>query len=425
MREQIPQVAPFLRIGGREWFLPNALRALNHRAYRLYWIGQLVSLTGSWMQSTAQQWLVYRVTGSPLKLGTVMLCQALPVTLLSIHAGVVVDRVDKRKFLMLVQIVMMLPAFALAALTFAGVVEFWHVCVLGAVLGAANTFDMATRQAFTIEMVGRDDVMNAVALNSSMFNGARLAGPAIAGILVGRIGEGWAFALNGISFIAVIGALMAMTVPFPSPPRAARRGHVEELLEGLAYIRRSREVLGLCVMAAIPSVFGFPFTTLIPVMAGETLHMGAGGFGVLVSALGFGALIGAASLVAWGEAQRSEWLLTVARLAFGGGIAVFALSRALPLSILGLVIAGWGMITHLASTNTLIQLIVPDALRGRVMATYLWGIVGTAPLGSLLFGALAERWGAPTAIVVGAAACIVGVLGSLVAFPRLLKAVEA
>ena len=421
MQEQIPQVTPFLRVGGREWFLPAALRALNHRAYRLYWFGQLVSLTGSWMQSTAQQWLVYQLTGSPLMLGTIMMCQSLPVTLLSIPAGVVIDRVDKRRFLACVQVAMMLPAFTLAFLTWTHHVQLWHVAVLATVLGCANTFDMATRQAFTIELVGREDVMNAVALNSSIFNGARLAGPALAGLLVSRFGEAPAFALNGISFLAVIAALLAMTVPFPVARRSSGRTPLEDMKEGLAYIGRSPDVLGLCVMAAVPSMFGFTFTSLIPVMAGDVLGLSAGGFGVLASSLGFGALIGAMSLAITGGIRQRGVLLAVARLAFAAGIAGFALSRSVPLSMAALTLAGWGMITHLASTNTMIQLMVPDELRGRVMATYLWGIVGTAPLGNLLMGGIAEAWGAPVAILAAAGACATAVVVSVIAFPRMLR----
>jgi MFS family permease len=420
MREQIPNVAPFLRVGGKEWYLPTALRALNHRAYRLYWIGQLVSLTGSWMQSTAQQWLVYRLTGSPLALGTVMLCQSLPVTLLSLPAGVVIDRVDKRKFLATVEGVMGLLAFALAALVASGHVQFWHVLVVATLLGVVNTFDMATRQAFTIEMVGRDDVMNAVALNSSIFNGARLAGPAIAGILVSRLGEAPAFALNGLSFVAVIAALLAMKVPFPSPPHSGESSHWSDLRESLRYIVSTHDVLALCVMAGVASMLGFTFTTLIPVMADKQLHLGADGFGVLVSSLGFGALVGAVSLAARGGVHRAGILLTVARLAFAAGIAGFALSTWLPLSMASLVVAGWGMITHLASTNTLLQLRVPDALRGRVLAAYLWAIVGTAPIGNIALGAAAERWGAPHAILAASVACAIAVVVSIVAWPRIL-----
>jgi MFS family permease len=404
MREQIPQVAPFLRVGGREWYLPHALQALNHPSYRLYWIGQLVSLTGSWMQSTAQQWLVYRLTGSPLALGAVMMASSLPVTLFSPFAGVLVDRVDKRRFIALVQVGMMALAFTLAGLVATGVVRYWHVVVLAALLGLANCLDMPARQAFTIEMVGREDLMSAVALNSSIFNGARLVGPAVAGLLIARVGEAPAFAINGLSFVAVIAALAAMRLP-PPAPRAPRRHPLRELHEGVAYLWGDRRSLGLCTMATMASLFGFSFTTLIPVMAVERLGLRADGFGLLLSAMGAGALAGAASLTVLPESAKSR-MLVVARFVFSIAIAAFALSTWLPLSLLALVVAGWGLIAHLATTNTMIQLAVPDALRGRVMAIYLWGVVGSAPLGNLFMGGLAERHGAPVAIASGAALCL-------------------
>ncbi len=401
MREQLPQITPFLRVGGREFRIPEALRALSHGPYRLFFFGQLISLTGSWMQSTAQQWLVYRLTGSPLALGTVMFAGTLPVMLLSLPAGVLVDRVDKRRFLVAVQIGQMLLAAVFAALVLTGAVRFGHVVALAAALGTLNAFDMPARQSFTIEMVGRQDLMNAVALNSSVFNGARLAGPALAGILVARFGEGPAIALNALSFLAVIVALLAMTLP-ARPPRPAPKHPLTEMREGLAYIRRDRDVLRLGVMATIASIFGFSFTTLIPVIARERLGLAADGFGMLVSSLGFGALIGALSLAALGRPESRRWLLLVARLAFVAGALGVAWSRWLPGSMLAMGLAGWGLITNLALTNTLIQLAVPDELRGRVMAAYVWGVVGSAPIGSLFMGASAEAWGASTAIAAGA-----------------------
>lgn len=417
MREQVPDVAPFLRLGGREWSLPQALKALNHRAYRLYWMGQLVSLTGSWMQATAQQWLVYRVTGSPILLGTIMLCQTLPVTILGFPAGVIVDRVDKRVFLAWVQVALMIPALTLALLTYTDTVKFWHVAALAVVFGCANTFDMTTRQSFTIEMVGREDVRNAIALNSSIFNGARLVGPAIAGVLISRMGEAPAFLANGLSFLALIAALIVMKVPFPAARRSEQTTPLADLRESMTYLRRTPEVLGLVVTAAIPSTFGFTCTMLIPVMARERLGLGADGFGMLVSSMGFGALVGALTLATRGGpmAARGARTLVVARLAFAAGLIVFALSTSVPLSMLALVIAGWGMITHLASTNSLIQLLVPDDLRGRISSTYVWAIVGLAPIGNMTLGALAEAFSAPIAILSAAGICVLAVAASVLA----------
>lgn len=420
MRDPLPRVTPFLRLGGREWYLPAAVRALGHRNYRLYWVGQLVSLIGTWMQSTAQQWLVYRLTGSPLKLGAVAFVSYLPVMFPSLFAGVVIDRVDKRRFLVFVQIGMMLLAFALAALTYTGVVQYWHVLILAALLGLANTFDMPARQAFTVEMVGKEDLMNAIALNSSMFNGARLVGPAVAGLLVARVGETAAFSLNGLSFLAVIAGLLLMRLP-PFVPRAGRLTPLADLKEGLGYIARSRTVLSLVIVAALPSLFGFPYTALIPVMAGKVLGLGADGFGVLVSAVGAGALAGAVSLALLGNFRRKGLLLTAATFTFAGALAGFALSRSVALSVAALAFAGWGMIAQLATTNTLLQLTIPDALRGRVMSAYLWAVVGTAPVGSLILGSLAEAWGAPGALLFGAVVCALSAVVVLAALPEVRR----
>jgi MFS family permease len=412
LRESLPHVTPFLRVGGREWHLPNALRALRHRNYRLYWLGQLISLTGTWMQSTAQQWLVYRLTGSPLKLGTVML--------FSLFAGVVVDRVDKRRFLMVTQSVMMLLALVLAALTFTNLVQYWHLLVLATLLGLTQVFDMPARQAFTVEMVGKEDLMNAIALNSSIFNGARLVGPAVAGLIVARVGEPLAFILNGLSFIAVIVGLRLMRLP-RFTPRAGRLAPLADLKEGLRYIGLNRTLLSLVFLAAVPSIFGFPFTTLIPVMAGSVLGLEADGFGVLVSSMGAGALAGAISLALLGGYRHMGRLLTTATFTFAGATAAFALSRAVPLSMLALAFAGWGMVTHLATTNTLVQLQIPDALRGRVMSAYLWGVVGMAPVGALILGSLAEAWGAPGAILLGAGVCAVSASVALALLPQVRR----
>ncbi len=402
--------------------LPDALRALRHRNYRLYWIGQLVSLTGTWMQSTAQQWLVYRLTGSPLALGTVMFLQSLPVMLLSLFAGLVADRVDKRRFLVATQTAMMLPALVLAALTYTGAVQYWHVLGLAFVFGLANTFDLPTRQSFTVEMVGKPDLMNAIALNSSMFNTARLVGPAVAGLLVANVGEAAAFGLNGLSYLAVIGGLLMMRLP-AFTPRAGRLQPLADIREGLGYIARTPSVLALVLLAAVPSIFGFPATTLLPVIAGEVLGLQADGFGALISGMGLGALAGAISLAVLGGYRRKGRLLTTAMFAFSGALVAVAFSRAVPLTLIAMAFWGWGMINHLATTNTLLQLQAPDHLRGRVMSAYLWAVIGMAPIGSLLLGSLAEWWGAPAALLIGGGACFLSALAAFVFAPQ-VRAIE-
>jgi len=401
MREHVPQVTPFLRVGGREWFLPQAMRALNHRAYRLFWIGQLISLTGSWMQSAAQQWLVYRLTGSSLKLGVVMMAATLPVTVLAPVAGVLIDRADKRTLLIRLQAGMMVLAVALAVLTATGVVRFAHVVVLASLAGCVNAFDMPARQAFTADMVGRDDLMSAIALNSSIFNGARLFGPAVAGLLVAHLGEAPAFAINALSFVAVLAALLAMDVPRTALGREAKHPWVE-MREGAAYLLRDGHSLSLVVMVAIACTLTFPFTTLVPVIAVERLGLQADGFGMLISSFGLGALIGA-SMLAVLSASGAGRMLVAARIVAALAIAGVALSKWVPLTCLAMAIAGWALITHLATSNTLIQLRVPDELRGRVMSFYTWCAVGTAPLGALFMGGVAEHLGAPTALLFGSA----------------------
>lgn len=397
--------------------LPTALRALSHPNYQLYFVGQLVSLTGTWMQSTAQQWLVYRLTDSPLALGTVTFLAALPSMLFSLFAGVLIDRVDKRRLLTVTQTGMMVLALTLAFLTATGWVQYWHVLVLALLLGLINMVDMPTRQAFTVDMVGKEDLMNAIALNSSMFNLARLAGPAVAGVLVARVGEAMAFTLNGLSFLAVLAGLLRMQLP-PFQPRTGKLHPMEDFKEGLTYITHNRTLLVLVGLAAVPSIFGFPYTTLIPVMAGEVLGLKADGFGALVSAIGLGALLGAVSLAWLGSHRHKGQLLMTATFVFAGAVAAFALSRTLTFSMAALAFAGWGMVSHLATTNTLVQLLVPDALRGRVMSAYLWTVVGLAPLGSLILGSLAEAWDAPRAILLGAAVCAVSAGVAWVALPQ-------
>ncbi|MBI4769192.1 MAG: MFS transporter [Chloroflexi bacterium] len=404
MRGPIPEITPFLRLGGRGWRWPAALQALSHYNFRLFWFGQLVSLTGTWMQRTAQQWLVFRLTGSSLKLGVVTFVSFLPVLILSPFAGVLVDRVDKRRLVTLAQTLMMVQAGVMAGLTAAGVIQFWHIVVLALLLGMVSAFEMPARQAFAIDMVGRDDLMNAIALNSSVFNGARIAGPAIAGVLVASVGEAAAFGLNAVSYLAVIAGLLAMRLTPPELPRPNGKT-VEQLKEGLGYVAGHGVIRVLVGMVAVFSFFGLSFTTLIPVFAGDVLRVGPQGLGALLSALGVGALVGALSLALLGNFRYKGWLLTAGMLIFALSVAAFSASRWMPLSMLALAFSGWAQITQLATTNTLLQTMVPDGLRGRVMSTYTWMLGGMLPLGSLLMGAVAQGWGAPLAVRAGALVC--------------------
>lgn len=419
MRDHLPQIAPQLRLGG--WRNLSTFRALRHRNFRLFWFGQMVSLIGTWMQSTAQQWLVYRLTDSPLSLGQVSFAAFVPVLFLSLPAGVLVDRVEKRRLIVLAQAWFLVLAGILAVLTATGAVRYWHVVLLALLLGLGNALDMPARQAFVVEMVGKEDLMNAIALNSSVFNGARIVGPAIAGLVVAAVGESLAFAANAVSYVAVIVGLLAMRLPGVERSGDAASA-VSQMRDGLRYIRGHRTIFGLVGLVAVMSAFGFPVTTLVAVFARDRLGIGAEGFGLLMSSLGVGALIGALLLATLGNLKHKGRLMAAAMFVFNGAMAVFGASPFTLLSMAALVAAGWAMITQLASANTLVQTLVPDELRGRVISTYTWTLGGFLPIGSLFIGATAERLGAPTAVLINAGISAVMGLVLLLAFPEVRRA---
>ncbi len=385
---------------------PVALRALAHRNYRLFVAGQMTSLVGTWIQMVAQGWLVYRLTGSSLQLGLVGFSAQIPVFLLSTVGGVIADRWPRRRVLILSQSAMMTLAFVLAALTLTGTVRLWHVFVLASLLGVANAVDMPTRQSFVVEMVGRPDLVNAIALNSSMFNGARLVGPAVAGVLVATVGEGWCFLLNGVSFLAVIAGLAAMRLP-----RAAHEAQagsvVSRMVEGFGFVARTPPIRALLLLLGCVSLMSMPYTVLGPVIAQEVLHGGPRAYGMLMSAAGVGSLIGAVRLAAKRTTRGLfRWAATAAA-GFGVALILFSLSRVFWLSVALLVPVGFCMIIQTASTNTLIQSMAPDRLRGRVMAVYAMMFLGMSPFGALLAGVLAHPFGAPATVAIGGAVCLV------------------
>ncbi|MCJ7707250.1 MAG: MFS transporter, partial [Anaerolineales bacterium] len=365
------------------WHWPEALRAMRHRNFRLYFFGQLVSLIGSWMQTTAQQWLVYRLTGSQLSLGLVTFAGFIPVLLLSLFMGVVVDRVSRRRLLLLTQSWFLLLALALAVLTFLGIVQYRHIIVLALLFGIGNALDMPARQAFNLDMVEHDDLFNAIALNSSVFNGARIIGPAIGGLVIASWGEGTAFGLNAVSFLAVIAGLLMMSLP-PFQRPAQRDTGLGDLKRGLAYLAGDRQVLGLVTMVAAFSLIGFPYAVLLPVFAQDVLRIGVEGYGILLGAQGVGALAAALSLAILGDRRPKGRLLWLSRWMLVAAVALLGFSRTTALSLLALALAGFALISQLAVTNTLIQLAVPDDLRGRVLSTYTWALGGFWPLGALL-----------------------------------------
>ena len=394
------------------------LRALNHRNYRLFIAGQLVSLIGTWMQSVAQAWLVYRLTGSPVLLGAVSFAGQIPVFLLAPVGGLFADRHDRRRILLVTQAVSMMLALGLGVLTLSGRIEVWHVATIAALLGVVNGFDIPTRQAFVTELVGRQDLVNAIALNSSMFNGARIIGPAIAGIVVAAVGEGWCFLANGVSYLAVLTGLFAIRRPVPV--REARDGTAfAEVVEGFRFAAGTAPIRALLLLLGLVSLTGMPYAVLMPVMAAGVLGAGAGGLGILMGASGAGALAGALMLARRGSVRGlGRWVATAAA-GFGAGLVLFALSRWFWVSALLLLPVGFSMMIQMSSSNTLIQSMVPDRLRGRVMAVYSMMFMGMAPFGALLAGVLADRLGAPATIATGGIVSIAGAAAFRRRLPRL------
>src|SRR5574341_1716954 len=388
------------------------LGALAHRNFRLFFLGQTVSLTGTWMQSVAQGWLVLTLTNSPFYVGLVAALSSLGVLLFTLYAGVVADRTDKRRTIIITQSLLMLQAFALAALVWTGAVTVEHVMLLAVLLGIVNAFDIPTRQSFIVEMVGKDDLMNAIALNTSVFNGTRVFGPVVAGLLIGRFGVGACFFFNGVSYLAVLAGLFAMRIP-PHVPTAPHPSAWQGLQEIVAFIRSDVRVATLIGLTALLSIFGFPFLTLMPVFARDILHSDARGFGVLMAAIGVGALFGALTVAVYSRRIPKGRFMVIGGTAFGTFVTLFALSRSFTLSLVLLACAGCAMIVNNALTNTMIQTLVPDALRGRVMGFYSFMFVGMSPLGAFQAGAFAERVGAGWAVAAGGvvsalAVCIAG-----------------
>jgi MFS family permease len=401
--------------------LGTAFRALAHRNFQLFFGGQLISLIGTWMQNVAQSWLVYRLTGSSassaFELGLVGFAGQIPMFFCAPFGGSFADSHDRRRTVVGTQTASMLLAFALAALTLTHVVKVWHVFVLAALLGVVNAYDIPARQAFIVEMVGKEDLMNAIALNSSMFNGARLVGPAVAGALVAFIGEGWCFLANAVSYLAVLAGLMLMTT-VPRPYHGSK-GRLAEMLEGFQFVATTPPIRALLLMVALVSFAGTPYSVLMPIFADDILHKGAAGLGVLMGASGVGAMLGALTLAARQEVKGLGTWVAVNAIGFGLSLIGFALSTNYWLSIAMLVPVGYCMMLQMACCNTLIQSMVPDHLRGRVMAVYTMMFMGTAPFGSLLAGSLGHIKGAPWTVAVGGVACIVGTIPYAIRLPHL------
>ena len=389
--------------------MPRFTRALRHRNYQLFFGGQLVSLVGTFMQSVAESWLVYRLTGSAALLGVTAFASQIPVFILAPIGGIVADRADRHRIILITQTTSMVLPLVLAALVFSGLVQVWHVFVLAAALGVVNAFDVPARQAFYLEMVERDDLINAIALNSSIVNGARAIGPAIAGVLVAAVGEGWCFLLNGLSYLAVIAGLLMMDLPKRNQ-QAGSRAALADMVEGFRFVAHAAPIRALLLLVGIASFAGLPYAVLMPMFADSILHGGPRGFGLLMGASGIGSLCGALVLASRrGVRGLGRWV-GVSALAFGVTLIAFAFARVFWVSFAILVLVGASAITQLASSNTLIQSMVPDALRGRVMAVYSMMFMGMSPIGALAAGWVAERIGAPDTVVIGGVVCVVAAI---------------
>ncbi|MFH0802227.1 MAG: MFS transporter [bacterium] len=382
--------------------------ALKHRNYRLYWFGQMVSLSGSWIQILAQGWLVLKLTDSPLYLGLVNAAASLPLLLLSMWGGVLADRFDKRKILLLTQFVSMLLAIVLGALISLELIKIWHVFLIAFLLGTVNSIDAPTRQAYIVELVGKEDLTNAIALNSAAFNGARIVGPAIAGFLISIAGLGWCFYLNGISFLAVLWGLWL--IDLTPAKRHEIMSPLKNLILGLRYIRHTPCVLSLISLIAVSSVFGMAYMVLMPIFARDILNVGASGLGFLMTATGIGALIGALTLAYMGNfSSKGTFLLATCGL-FSVAVFAFSLCRNYHLSLIIMAVAGWSLVSFTAVINTLLQSIIPHELRGRVMSVYVLAFLGLTPFGSFQAGIIAQWVGAPFALALGACICASAVL---------------
>ncbi|MBI2816871.1 MAG: MFS transporter [Acidobacteria bacterium] len=381
-------------------------RALRHRNFRLFLSGQFLSLIGTWVQNLAQAWLVYQLTHSSIMLGVIGFAGQIPYLVLSPVAGVVADRVNRRWLITAMQILSIIQALILAVLTLTNTVKPWHIFCLALGLGIVGVFDMTARQTFLVEMVGKDDLMNAIALNSSVYNSGRVLGPAIAGVLVATIGEGWCFVVNAASFFGVIVGLLMMRVA-PSPRPTSSGSVLQHLREGVNYVRGHPPSRALLLLLGISSITNYPFLVLMPIFADEVLHGGPTTLGLLMSSTGCGAIVGALYMASRTRLSGLSRMITGSTIMYSLALILFSFSRNVHLSMLALAITGAGLLLSVASTNTTLQTIVPDELRGRVVGFYGMMFMGMAPIGSLLAGWLAGLIGARSTVALGAIVCIV------------------
>src|SRR4051812_6045411 len=397
--------------------LRDTFRALRHRNYRLFLYGQLVSLIGTWMQQTALSWLVYQITGSKFLLGVVAAVGSAPMMLFSLWGGAIADRYPKRQIITCTQVAQMFPAFFLAIMAYLGFVSTWLIVLVAMISGIAMAFDMPARQAFTVEMTSREDLLNAISLNSSLFNGARVVGPALAGVVIGSLGTPVCFLINGVSFFAVIIGLRMMRLP-DRAPLAEEEAARASAWSGVVYVwhhRRVRTILGLL---GVVGIFGWSYAVLLPAFARDVFGRGADGYGVLMSASGIGALIGALTVATAGHVFPSRPMALTGVWVFSGALLGFSLTRNFYVALAFMTLGGFGMLLFFSTANTVMQTIVPDEMRGRVLGV--WGLVFGAmiPLGSLEAGSLANWLGAPFALAFGAVICAIAGLVTLLVIRR-------
>jgi MFS family permease len=396
---------------------PTTFSSLQYPNYRKWFAGQSLSLMGSWMQSVAQGWVVYELTGSKLALGTITFVGSIPSLFLLLPAGALADRMSKRQLLLIAQTAMMLLAFALALLTATKSLQVWQVAVVAVMLGIANSFDAPARQALVVDLVeDRRDLQNAIALNSTMFNLARVVGPAVGGLILAALGAAWCFGLNGLSFLAVIIALASLRLP-----QAVKQTHavrmLPQIVDGLRYVWSNKPVRAIVALLGVSTLFSFSYSVLMPAFAVDVLHVGEAGLGLLNAAIGVGALIAALTVDSLSHSRYKVWQLVAGCLLFPIALIGFALSRSFPLALAFLVLVGFAFISQNATSNTLVQAIVPDELRGRVMSVYSLLFFGTIPFGSLLAGGVAQAFSPTIAVVAGALVTLAFTLFIFLAVP--------
>jgi MFS family permease len=380
--------------------------ALSLSDFRLFWFGQIISLSGTWMQSVAQAWLVYSLTKSPFYLGLVAAAGSLPILLFSLLGGIVADRIRKRNLLLLTQALSIIPALSLGVLIHINIITVWQVALFATFLGTVNAFDIPARQAFIIEIVGKEHLTNAIALNSAAFNGARVVGPVIAGMAIAYLGLPACFFLNALSFFAVIIALSKMKIK--GYIKASSQGFIKDFMEGIQFIKSKPEIYSVIVLIAVFSLIGIPYVTFLPVFAGEVLRAGPEGYGFLVGATGIGALSAALFIAFRGDIQQKKRYMSISALCFSFFLLVFSVSKTFYLSMATLIFVGWGMVSFLATANSFVQLSVSDSMRGRVMSVYALVFLGFAPLGNSLIGMMAASIGTTRAVTISAIICIIG-----------------